>query len=284
MFILITSTNLQGQSNNWGKSDRDNLYNDCISYLSSNYKHLTNEQKETMSLCFLDQITAKYKKDEYNSKIEIEVKRLRSAVIEECAKTHGISLNVVPEPTATPVKANWKKEDKDAIYKSCLTYISKVHKQIDKETVENICLCQCKKITNLDREEYGAMLEIEKKRTTMSSLNDCANASGIDLSQPSEPTSVKTDKPSTESLKGHWKDKKEDTEFWLNDGGNFTMIKGGKRSNGTWRVTGEILTLYFDKLFGTKERSYEILMFSAEKFVYQSQKNGSTNTVEKLKG
>lgn len=196
VLFLLNSVSF-GQVGTWGKSDRDNVYNDCMSFLGSNYKHLSNDQKETISLCFLDQVTSKFTKETYQAKIEVELKRLRSATIGECAKTHGIEL-IMPVVSAEPQKA-------------------------------------------------------------------------------------KSDKPNKDNLTGHWKEKHEDREFWLNDGGNFTMMYEGKRSNGTWKIDDDKLTLYFDRMFGTKQMDYEILMFSDDKFVYQSKKNGETYTVSKIK-
>ena len=184
--LLALCCSLYGQEGTWNKSDRDNVYNDCMAFLGSNYKNLTTEQKETISLCFLEQVTSKYSKDKYQAKIDVELKRLRSATIGECAKTHGVELN-------GPVDA------------------------------------------------------------------------------PS-PTKAKNDVPTKENLVGHWKEKSEDREFELSNMGTFTMIYEGKRSTGKWQLDGMKLTLFFDRLFGSKERVYDIEIFKEDNFGYTSSK------------
>jgi hypothetical protein len=63
------------------------------------------------------------------------------------------------------------------------------------------------------------------------------------------------------------------------------MVKqDGSSSKGTWKIDGDVLTLYHDKMFGTSQKDFKILMFTPEKFVYQSTKNKkATFAVEKLK-
>lgn len=194
IIVFFISYNMSfAQGVTWGKSDRDNVYNDCMAYLSSNYKHLSSDQKETISLCFLDQVTSKYNRDAYQAKIEAELKRLRSATIGECAKTHGVELNT-PTETVSPAKAI------------------------------------------------------------------------IDV-------------PTKENLVGHWKEKSEDREFELSSMGTFTMVNEGKRSTGKWQLDGMKLTLYFDRLFGAKERVYDIEIFKENNFGYTSSKGTFYNVI-----
>jgi hypothetical protein len=185
-----------GQGNTWGKSDRNLIYEECLAFLTTEYKSLTLEQRETMSLCFLNEITAKFNKDEYQAKIDAELRRIKSTTIIQCAKNIGADLTKTQE-AMEPVK------------------------------VEN--------------------------------------------------------KATKQNLQGHWKD--EESEFWLFETGDFKMVKmDGSSSKGTWKIDGDVLTLYHDKLFGTRQKDFKILMFSSDKFVYQSTKNRrDTFTVEKLK-
>lgn len=191
--IIFSCSTAGAQNTTWGKYDRDNVYNECIAFLSSNHKQLSGDQKETISLCFLDQITAKYSKDVYQAKIEAELKRLRSAVIGECAKNHGVELNL-PVEVVSQVK-------------------------------------------------------------------------------------VENDMPTKENLVGHWKEKTEEREFELSRMGTFTMVSDGKRSTGKWQIDGMKLTLYFDRLFGAKERVYDIEIFKEDNFGYTSAKGSFYNVV-----
>jgi hypothetical protein len=202
--VALTLTHLfaNAQDYAWTKNDRNLIYEECLSILSSEYKTLTIDQKETISLCYLGEITSKYSKNDYQSKIDAELKRIRSAAIIQCAKNLGVDL-------AKPA------------------------------------------------------VQIEEKKP--------------------EPPKVDYSKPSKENLIGQWKD--EESEFWLFETGDFKMVRmDGSSSKGTWKIDGDVLTLYHDKLFGTSQKDFKILMFSQAKFVYQSTKNRrDTFTVERIK-
>ncbi len=189
------------QNNSWSKNDRNMIYEDCLATLTTDYKSLTQDQRETVSLCFLNEITEKFNKDDYQNKIDAELRRIKSSTIIQCAKNIGAELN--------------------------------------KEVLE------------------------EKKKP--------------------EPVKLDENKPTRKNLEGHWKD--EESEFWLFETGDFKMVKqDGSSSKGTWKIDGDVLTLYHDKMFGTSQKDFKILMFTPDKFVYQSTKNKkATFAVEKLK-
>ena len=191
-----------GQANTWAKSDRNLIYEECLAHLTTEYRSLTLEQRETISLCYLNEITAKYNKDDYQSKIDAELRRIKSSTIIQCAKNIGADLN---KPVAV----------------------------------------------------------VEEKKP--------------------EPVKVAENKATRQNLQGHWKD--EESEFWLFETGDFKMVKmDGSSSKGTWKIDGDVLTLYHDKMFGTRQKDFKILMFSEDKFVYQSTKNRkNTFTVDKIK-
>jgi hypothetical protein len=204
--IILTTTLISanlivfGQTNTWGKSDRNLIYEECLAHLTTDYKSLSQDQRETISLCYLDEITAKYNKDDYQAKIDAELKRIKSATIIQCAKNIGADLN-------KPI--------------------------------------------------------VEEKKP--------------------EPVKVAENKATRQNLQGHWKD--EESEFWLFETGDFKMVRlNGTSSKGTWKIDGDVLTLYHDKMFGTSQKDFKILMFTEDKFVYQSTKNKRlTFTVDKLK-
>ena len=80
--LLAVKTN--AQSTDWTKDDRNNIYNDCMGYIGK-YQNLTTEQKESMSICYLDEITKKYTKKDYQNKIDIEIKKIRETNREKSA-------------------------------------------------------------------------------------------------------------------------------------------------------------------------------------------------------
>ncbi len=107
--ILFALTS-KSQTSNWSKDDRNNLYEDCISY-TTKYKTINNDQKESLCLCYLDETTKKYTKSDFEAKIEIEVKRIKEALLTQCAKNIGVDLAVQPkEPVKEEVKEPIKAE------------------------------------------------------------------------------------------------------------------------------------------------------------------------------
>lgn len=193
LLYLLTSllaVKANAQSTDWTKDDRNNIYNDCMGYIGK-YQNLTTEQKESVSICYLDEITKKYTKKDYQNKIDIEIKKIRETTLTLCSKNLGIELSETK-------KEEPKKEE-------------------------------------------------PKKETTSSN-------------------------PTKEMLTGHWKD--ENSEFWLFETGDYKMqYTDGKTAKGTWKIDGDQLNLYKDKLFGTSEKVFKILVFTNDKFVYQSIKS-----------
>ena len=92
--LVITLLTLTGfsQSEAWNKTDRTNLYDDCLGYVTK-YKNTTADQRESISLCYMEEFTKKYTKADFQTKIEIELKRIKEAVINQCAKNLGIDLS-----------------------------------------------------------------------------------------------------------------------------------------------------------------------------------------------
>ncbi len=103
--ILINRLTVNSQSLAWSKDDRNNIYNDCMSY-STKFKTITNEQRESICLCFLEESTKKYSKLDYESKIDIELKRIKEAILIQCAKNIGMDLTI----TKTEIKEEVKTE------------------------------------------------------------------------------------------------------------------------------------------------------------------------------
>jgi hypothetical protein len=181
IFVLFTTV-LLAQNDDWTKDDRSNIYNDCMGYIGK-FPNLTQDNKESLSLCYLDEITKKYSKKEYSLKIDVEIKKIRESTLSICAKNLGLDLS------------EYKKE--------------------------------------------------EPKKEVNSSVI------------------------SKENLIGHWKD--DASEFWLFETGDYKIqYADGKTAKGTWKLDGDQLSFYKEGFFSISEKTYKILMFTIEKFVYQS--------------
>jgi len=183
LFIALSMSNSYAQ-NIWTKSDRNNLYEDVLADLGK-YKVLTNEQRESIGLCCLESITSKYSKETYLSKIEIEVKRIKSSTIDQCSKNIGVELKVLdenPEPQETiiPNSNEWTKEDKSNLVKHSMTQMENLKiSEADKET---IALCYVDQTcSNKTKDEYNNMIKLELDRYSKSTIEKCANKNNIDL-------------------------------------------------------------------------------------------------------
>jgi hypothetical protein len=95
--------NTFGQQNDWTKSDRSSIYDECYSE-TIKYKNLTNEQRESLSLCMLEEITSKNTKKEYFAKIEIEINRIKQSTITLCSKNLGLSIDNSNKPLSIEVE------------------------------------------------------------------------------------------------------------------------------------------------------------------------------------
>ncbi len=92
LLLCLIVIKINAQTTNWTKDDRNNLYSDCMSY-TTKYKTITGEQKESICLCYLEETTKKYIKVDFESKIDIEIKRIKEAMLTHCAKNIGVELN-----------------------------------------------------------------------------------------------------------------------------------------------------------------------------------------------
>ncbi len=96
-FIAIVSFTNTFAQNVWTKSDRNGFYDDCMGKISK-YTSLTMYQKESICLCYIDDLTKKYDKNELNTKIDVEIERIFLAITNQCSKNLGINLQVKETP------------------------------------------------------------------------------------------------------------------------------------------------------------------------------------------
>lgn len=115
LILLSVTIKITSQTANWTKDDRNNLYSDCMSY-ATKYKSISSEQKESICLCYLEETTKKYIKTDFEAKIDIEIKRIKDAMLTQCAKNIGVELTLdskqetVPsEKVVEPVKSTGTK-------------------------------------------------------------------------------------------------------------------------------------------------------------------------------
>lgn len=120
ILALLIPVSFFSQSSNWTKDDRNNLYDDCINY-TTKYRKVTGEQKESLCLCYLEDITKKYAKGDFEAKIDIEVKRIKEAVLTQCAKNIGVEFaSTVKSTEQTEKPASTAKSDETKLSRDFL--------------------------------------------------------------------------------------------------------------------------------------------------------------------
>lgn len=111
--LIFISTFTFSQNYDWSKTDRNNVFEECMS-ATSKYKNISKEQQESLSLCFLEEITKQYSKKEYQAKIEVEINRIQQATISLCAKNIGVNIEKTQKQEITKSKineGNFKRKD-----------------------------------------------------------------------------------------------------------------------------------------------------------------------------
>lgn len=185
--------------------------------------------------------------------------------------------------SSVSAQVKWDKSSTTNLEDDCIEYLTKSYTSLDDNSKETIALCFSKEIKAKypTKEEYDNLSNREITRIKSTYILQCAKTSlGIELKAPE----VRTDaKPTKENLVGRWKD--DDSEFYLNPDGNYSMkfLADDRQQRGVWTIEGDLLTLEVDrKLFGTKEKTFKIFMFQKNQFLYQSQKNKENKTVTRL--
>jgi len=222
IFLGFISLNLisQGQ-NDWTKDDRNNLFQDYLSILTS-HNELTKEQKETIALCCLESTATKYTKKEFSSKIEIEIKRINSSMLSQCSKNIGVNLEQaapIIEEKVVQINSEWNKDDKEKIAKEFKGNLSK-YESLSDEQIQTMTLCYINETTSkYTKERYIEMIDLELKHYQQLTINSCSRSNKIDLNQVVAKT---PDKPSLskEALFGTWKTD-QGTTITFNANGTF---------------------------------------------------------------
>ena len=186
----------------------------------------------------------------------------------------------------------WTKDDRTSIYNDCMSYLIK-YPNLTIQQRENVSYCYMAEITKqYSKLEYQNKIEYEIIRIRETTLTLCSKNQGLDFSeqkkaepkieQPKDEGSKETD-ATKEKLIGHWQD--ENSEFWLFETGDYKMqYSNGKSAKGTWKIDSNQLSLYKEKMLSTNEKTFKILIFTKDKFVYQSvKKKDETYTAIRIK-
>ena len=79
MTVILGLNNVQAQSG-WTKAQRQDIYNNCINDLSMK-KHITQEQRKALCLCYLQTLTSENSAEQYLNMIDIEQETVNNSAL-----------------------------------------------------------------------------------------------------------------------------------------------------------------------------------------------------------
>lgn len=227
VFFLIITLSVNGQ-NEWTKTDRNNLYESFLSELNA-YKLVSDEQKESISLCCLETITSKYQKSVFSSKIDVELARIKESTISQCAKNIGVVLSEksTENDSKKTDSKEWDRLSKEKLVKDFNRKIEEYSflSDADKEKLSLCCINQT--VNNITKVAYDAMIEIEMKQFLSSTISKCAKSSNISLEKTTEKNVEVATTASKKNIIGTWK---TDQNFTITFNENGTYIKTYKET------------------------------------------------------
>jgi hypothetical protein len=227
LLILLIISSYSFSQTEWAKDDRSNLFSEFTSKLGA-YKTLSTEQKETIALCGLEALTAKYTKKDFNSKIDIEIERIYESIISQCAKNIGVDISEKPkekekEPTTVKVETKeWDRESKEKLAKDFGRKIDEYSflSEADHELLSLCCINQT--VNNMTKAAYDAMIDIEMKQFLSSTFTKCAKSNNISLDKPVVKAQDEVFTVSKKNIVGKWN---TDKNFTITFNENGTYLK-----------------------------------------------------------
>lgn len=254
LFFLIPFVS-QSQSTVWTKDSRNSVYNDLLSELTP-FKNITTEQKESICLCGLNDITNKYTMPDYQAKIDAELRRIKSATIGQCSKNIGVELQISQDQDVSVIKEDWNKESKSNFFNEALSQLSS-YENVTQQQKENLALCFSSEITSdYTKRQISEMLEVEVKKIKTETLNKCLQKNNITLKK------TEKNKLDKKSLVGCWQS--YDFAICFYETGDFDKQKDKgiikKTTKGKWFLEPDKI------IFSSKDfrETYKISYYSGE--------------------
>jgi len=102
----------------WTKDAKTQLANECMSLLSAKYPNLSDDQKESVAICYANAIqNAHPKRNEWVNLMEIEVKKEKSNTLSQCVKSSGVESAPKPEAPKISTKLEFNNDYVVGIWK-----------------------------------------------------------------------------------------------------------------------------------------------------------------------
>jgi len=241
------------QSDVWTKDARNMVYNELLNELVI-YKDLIQEQKESIALCGLDEITRKYPMSNYQSKIEVELKRIKSSTISQCSKNIGVELGITAKANEKVESSEWTKDDKSSFYNDIVAILNNY--DLTQQEKEKIGLCFVNEISSrYSMLQLKSMIDAELKKIKNDYLRKCLDSFSIKLKKDNN---NKLDK---KTLIGCWQSYDFTLCFFDNGSIEKRLDKGiFKKSHGKWFLESEKIILVMKDL----KEEYKVTYFSGE--------------------
>jgi len=236
----------------WTFDARNMVYNQLLNELVG-YKILIQEQKESIALCGLEEITKKYQMSSYQSKIPVELKRIKSSTISQCSKNIGVELGIGNVETEKP-KVEWTKENKNSIYNEISSFLGKYENTAQEK--DRISLCFVEEITkSYSKTELDNLIDAEIKNVKNDIFKKCVESTGVKLKK------VTDNKLNKKSISGCWQSY-DFTLCFLADGEIEKRLDKGlfKKSSGKWFLEPDKIILVMKK----SKEEYKVVYFSGE--------------------
>lgn len=248
-FSLIS----MAQEVQWTKDARNIVYNELLNELT-NYKILIPEQKESIALCGLEEITKKYPMAMYQAKIDVELKRIKSSTISQCSKNIGVDLEKANNNQPIKNKVEWTKESKSVYYIEVFNFLNKY--DLTTSEREKVSLCFVDELSkSYSKVELDNLIDAELKKIKNDYFKKCLEANNVILKKQIE---NKLDK---KSLMGCWQSYDFSLCFFEDGTIEKKLDKGFiKKSKGKWFLELEKIILINKD---TKEE-YRVVYFSGD--------------------
>jgi len=250
--IISCSTISFAQEAPWTKDARNMVYNELLNELTV-YKSLIQEQKESIALCGLEEITKKYQMSSYQAKIEVELKRIKSSTISQCSKNIGVELGIGNVETEKP-KVEWTKENKSAIYNEMSNFLGKYENTSQEK--DKISLCFVEEITkSYSKSELDNLIDAELKKVKNDIFKKCVESTGVKLKK------ITDNKLNKKSISGCWQSY-DFTLCFFDDGDIEKRLDKGmfKKSRGKWFLESDKVIL----VMKNSKEEYKVVYFSGE--------------------
>jgi hypothetical protein len=253
IIIVLIAFSVNAQVIPWTKDARNMAYNELLNDLTT-FKSLPQDQKESIALCGLDEITKKYSMAEYQAKIDIETRRIKSATIGICSKNLGISLEATIEKPADKQVDTWSKESKSNVYNDAMNIFSKY--ELTQQQREALSLCYTDEITkNYSKIDLDNLIEAELKKVRNEYIKKCLDKNNITLKKSS------SDKLSIKGLAGCWQSYDFSVCFYETGELEKRMDKGMfKKTKGKWFIEADKILFILKDI----KEEYKVLYNSGE--------------------